>query len=63
MILEDDIAYISWYGDGVLMLDISDPYHPYEIARFAGTGPEFEAQNGGVQAPGVPFLRQHWKAD
>ncbi|WP_341250097.1 LVIVD repeat-containing protein [Euzebya pacifica] len=31
------LAYIAWYNDGVLVLDISDPYEPREIARYAGT--------------------------
>lgn len=31
------LAYIAWYNDGVLVLDISDPYAPREIARYAGT--------------------------
>ena len=27
-------AYISWYSDGVLILDITDPYNPVEVARY-----------------------------
>lgn len=27
-------AYIAWYSDGMLVLDISDPYNPVETARF-----------------------------
>lgn len=27
-------AYISWYWDGMLVLDITDPYNPVEVARF-----------------------------
>jgi hypothetical protein len=27
-------AYISWYSDGMLVIDITDPYHPVEIGRF-----------------------------
>lgn len=42
-------AYLSWYWDGVLILDVTDPYDPVEIARFSRTDPEFEAQNGGHQ--------------
>lgn len=49
MIIEDDVAYISWYGEGVLMLDISDPENPYEIARFKGTSQAFQEQNGGIE--------------
>lgn len=42
-------AYLSWYSDGVLILDVSDPYNPVEVARFHREGPEFEAQNSGIQ--------------
>jgi hypothetical protein len=42
-------AYISWYADGMLVLDVTDPYAPIEIARYAQSGAEFEAQNGGPQ--------------
>ena len=49
VIVEDDRAYFSWYSDGVLVLDISDPYNPVEIARYHREGPEFEEQNGGIQ--------------
>ncbi len=49
VIVEGDLAYISWYSDGVLVLDISDPYHVKEVARYHETGPEFEARNGGIQ--------------
>jgi hypothetical protein len=31
------LAYISWYSDGVLILDISDPYNPVEVARYVGS--------------------------
>ncbi len=27
-------AYISWYWDGMLVLDVTDPYNPVEVARF-----------------------------
>ena len=27
-------AYVSWYWDGMLVLDVSDPYNPVEVARF-----------------------------
>lgn len=47
--VEGDKAYISWYSDGVLILDISNPAFPVEVARFNKTGPEFEAENGGIQ--------------
>ncbi len=49
VIVEGSKAYISWYSDGVLILDISDPYNPVEIARYHREGPEFEDENGGIQ--------------
>ena len=27
-------AYVSWYSDGMLVLDVSDPTNPAEVARF-----------------------------
>lgn len=27
-------AYVSWYWDGMLVLDVTDPYNPVEVARF-----------------------------
>lgn len=33
-------AYISWYSDGMLILDVTDPYHPFEIARYTGSDGE-----------------------
>ena len=27
-------AYVSWYSDGMLVLDVSDPYNPTEVGRF-----------------------------
>lgn len=49
MVVEDNVAYISWYSDGVLVVDVSDPYNPVEVARYHGAGPEFEESNGGIQ--------------
>lgn len=28
------MAYISWYSDGMLILDVTDPYNPVEVGRF-----------------------------
>ena len=47
--VEDNKAYISWYSDGVLVVDVSDPANPVEVARYHRAGPEFEAENGGIQ--------------
>ena len=27
-------VYVSWYSDGMLVLDVSDPYNPTEVGRF-----------------------------
>lgn len=31
------LAYVSWYWDGMIVLDVSDPYNPVEIARYLDT--------------------------
>lgn len=49
VIVEGTKAYISWYSDGVVVLDIADPYNPVEVARYHESGEEFEARNGGIQ--------------
>ncbi len=36
------LAYISWYWDGLLVLDVTDPYNPVEVARFLD-----DSTNGG----------------
>jgi hypothetical protein len=40
-------AYISWYWDGMVVLDVTDPYNPVEVARFFDNSPEFIERNGG----------------
>jgi hypothetical protein len=30
-------AYVSWYWDGMLVLDVTDPYNPIEVARYLDT--------------------------
>jgi hypothetical protein len=42
-------AYISWYTDGVVVVDVTDPYNPVETARYHRAGEDFEAENGGIQ--------------
>jgi hypothetical protein len=49
VIVEDNLAYISWYAEGVIVLDISDPYNPVEVARYHQAGEAFEEANGGIQ--------------
>ena len=43
------LAYISWYAEGVVVIDVTDPYAPVEIARYNPMTAEFEQQNGGIQ--------------
>ena len=42
-------AYISWYTDGVVVVDVTDPFNPVETARYHRAGAEFEEENGGIQ--------------
>ena len=35
-------AYVSWYSDGMLVLDVSDPANPVEVGRFLD-----DSTNGG----------------
>lgn len=41
------LAYVSWYWDGMLVLDVTDPYNPVEVARYFDNTEEFLASNGG----------------
>jgi hypothetical protein len=36
-------AYVSWYSDGMLVIDVSDPYNPEEVGRFLD-----DSSNGGL---------------
>jgi hypothetical protein len=49
VIVEKNKAYVSWYWDGVLVIDISDPYNPVEVGRYFRSDDDFTAQNGGPQ--------------
>jgi hypothetical protein len=49
VIVEGTKAYFSWYSDGVLVVDISDPYAPVEVARWHQAGEAWEEANGGIQ--------------
>ena len=31
------LAYVSWYWDGMIVLDVSDPHNPVEVARYLDT--------------------------
>ncbi len=41
------LAYVSWYSDGMLVLDVTDPYNPVEVARYFDNSSGFIAGNGG----------------
>jgi hypothetical protein len=41
-------AYLSWYWDGMLVLDVTDPANPKETARYFDNSPEFLRSNGGL---------------
>ena len=49
VIVENNKAYISWYSDGVVVVDVSDAYNPVEVGRYHQAGSDFEAVNGGIQ--------------
>lgn len=40
-------AYISWYWDGMFVLDVTNPYRPKQVARYFDNSPEFLESNGG----------------
>jgi hypothetical protein len=40
-------AYLSWYWDGMLVLDVTDPSNPRETARYFDNSPAFLDSNGG----------------
>jgi hypothetical protein len=42
-------AYVSWYSDGVVVVDVTDPYNPVETARYHRAGEDFETENAGIQ--------------
>jgi hypothetical protein len=49
VIVEKGFATLSWYSNGVIVVDVRDPYNPVEVARYNPTGEEFEEQNAGPQ--------------
>lgn len=46
-------AYVSWYTDGMLILDITDPANPVELARFSKPRSDFW---GVYKTPGEPLI-------
>jgi hypothetical protein len=52
-------AYISWYWDGLLTLDVTDPYNPAETARFLDNSTNDGLANdfwGVYKIPNDPFI-------
>jgi hypothetical protein len=54
------MAYVSWYWDGMIVLDVTDPYNPIEVARYLDTdGPNDGLANdfwGIYKEEGSPFI-------
>mgnify|MGYP000612113137 CR=1 FL=1 len=36
-VLSGDLEYLSWYSDGLRVVDVSDPAAPVEVAHFVPT--------------------------
>ncbi len=52
-------AYISWYWDGMLIVDVTDPYNPVETARFLDNSTNDGLANdfwGVYKIPNDPFI-------
>jgi hypothetical protein len=52
-------AYISWYSDGMLVLDVSDPENPEEVGRFLDDSSNDDEPNdfwGVYKVPNDPFF-------
>ena len=52
-------AYVSWYWDGMLVLDVSDPANPVEVARFLDNSTNGGQPNdfwGVDKIPNDPFI-------
>jgi hypothetical protein len=49
VIVEDGLAYLSGYANGTIVLDVSDPYNPQEVAIYHEDSEAFVEQNGGDQ--------------
>ena len=52
-------AYVSWYSDGMLVIDVTDPYNPVEIGRFLDASTNGGEPNdfwGVYKIPNDPFF-------
>jgi len=52
-------AYVSWYSDGMLVLDVSDPWNPVEVGRFLDNSTNGGEPNdfwGVYKVPNDPFF-------
>jgi hypothetical protein len=52
------LAYVSWYNDGVIVLDVTNPYAPVQIARYLGTTEAGDLNDfwGIYKEPNSPFI-------
>lgn len=52
------MAYVSWYWDGMLVIDVTDPYNPVEIGRYLDTEEAggFNDFWGVYKVPNDPFI-------
>ncbi len=46
--IDDDVAFLSWYDEGIRVVDFSQPSNPREIAAFTAPGAPFEGLFWGV---------------
>ena len=52
-------AYVSWYSDGMLVIDVTDPYNPVEVGRYLDSSTNGGEPNdfwGVYKEAGVPFI-------
>jgi len=52
-------AYVSWYSDGMLVLDVTDPYNPVETSRFLNASSNVDLANdfwGVYKVPNRPLI-------
>lgn len=53
-------AYVSWYSDGMLVIDVTDPWNPVEVGRFLDDDVNVNGEPndfwGVYKAPNDPFI-------
>jgi choice-of-anchor B domain-containing protein len=45
VMIKGEIAYVTWYKDGLRLIDVSNPVHPEEIAYFDSSTKSFKSEN------------------